>query len=45
MALQFAQRSGGASSLQTLKVRGWALSTDRAVGIPLRCRGGGLDDF
>jgi len=29
---------GGAPSLQTPTVRGWALSTDGAVGVPVHCR-------
>jgi len=37
---QVAQRGSGAPSLQTAKVRGWAVSTDGAVGIPAQCRAG-----
>ena len=37
---QVAQRGGGASSLQTAKVRlDGALSADGAVGVPVQCRG------
>ena len=35
-----AQRGGGAPSLQTAEVRGWAVSTDGAVGVPMHCREG-----
>ena len=35
---EVAQRGGGAPSLQTPKVRGWALSTDGAVGVSVHCR-------
>jgi len=35
----------GAQSLETPKVRGWALSTDGAAGVPVHCRGVGLDDL
>jgi len=35
---QDAQSSGSAPSLQTAKLRGWALSTDGAVGVPAQCR-------
>ena len=36
---QVAQRGGGAPSLQTATVRGWAVSTAGAVGVPAQCRG------
>jgi len=38
---QVTQR-GGVPSLHTPEVRGWALSTDGAVGVPVHCRGVGL---
>ena len=38
-----AQRGGGAPSVQTAKVRGWALSADGAVGVPVHCRAVGPD--
>ena len=37
---QFSQRSVGAPSLQTAKVRGWAVSTDGAVGVPVHGKEG-----
>ena len=37
---QVAQRGGGAPSLQTAEVRGWAVSTAGAVGVPAQCRAG-----
>ena len=37
---QVAQRGGGAPSLQTATVKGWAVSTTGAVGVPAQCRGG-----
>ena len=39
ISAQGTQRSGGAPSLQTAKVRlDGALSTDGAVGVPVQCR-------
>ena len=35
---QVAQRGGGAPSLQTAKIRGWAVRTNGAVVVPVHCR-------
>ena len=41
----FAQRGGGAPSLRYPRLGNGALSTDGAVGVPVHCRGAGLNDL